>query len=385
MITEEGFTMKVMYIAPRFHTNQSAVVKGWIERGDEVLFISYYAAVIEDYSCIHPLVLGFSPVYKLIDKVYVDVIHRNDLSALTFKIKHGFPPILRLRKVIQSWKPDVIIMRDRTLYTIAAYLLGKRSKCILYNQNPLWDDAPKKDWAHRIVQRLTPEYRMTPVMGRKSSDKIVAEHSYYIPLIVEPQCSPENKNYFKDRKIQILCIGKFEPRKNHKMLMEAVAKVMQETGEEIHLTIIGEATNRHQKQFFEEVKNFVDENHYESFVTLLTNIPRDLTNHYYLETDIFVIPSTREMASVSQLEAMSFSIPVICSDTNGTSCYVEEGKTGYLFTDCNMEDLKRKIKEMVSDRKNIVQMGMNAYQSVLENYTFKNYYKGIQQMLNDME
>ena len=49
--------MKVMYIAPRFHTNQSAVVKGWIERGDEVTFISYYTAIIEDYSYIKPIVL----------------------------------------------------------------------------------------------------------------------------------------------------------------------------------------------------------------------------------------------------------------------------------------------------------------------------------------
>ena len=58
--------MKIMYIAPRFHTNQSAVVKGWIERGDEVLFISYYKAIIEDYSCIHPLVIGFSHLFLLI-------------------------------------------------------------------------------------------------------------------------------------------------------------------------------------------------------------------------------------------------------------------------------------------------------------------------------
>ena len=92
--------MKIMYIAPRFHTNQSAVVKGWIERGDEVLFISYYTAIIEDYSCITPVVLGFSPIYKLIDKVYVDVIHRKELSAITFKIKHGFPPVFKLKKII---------------------------------------------------------------------------------------------------------------------------------------------------------------------------------------------------------------------------------------------------------------------------------------------
>ena len=377
--------MKVMYIAPRFHTNQSAIVKGWIEKGDEVLFISYYKAIIEDYSCIQPIVLGFSPIYKLIDKIYVDVIHRNDLSALTFKIKHGFPPILKLKKVMQNYKPDVIIMRDRTLYTIAAYLLGRKRKCILYNQNPLWDDKKKNDLAHKIVEKLTPKYRMTPVLGKQNSNKVINQHSYYIPLAVEPQCSPEEKIYFEDDKIHILCIGKYEPRKNHMMLMETIDEIRKETGEKLELTVIGEATNRHQKQFLEQVRMFVQENCYKNFVTILTNVPRKLTNEYYMGADVFVIPSTREMASVSQLEAMSFSIPVICSDTNGTSCYVEEGKTGYIFKDCDKVDLKRKLYMLVSERERIVKMGNNAYQSILENYTFKNYYLGIQKILDDME
>ncbi len=377
--------MRVMYIAPRFHTNQSAVVKGWIERGDEVLFISYYTAIIEDYSCITPVVLGFSPIYKLIDKIYVDIIHRKELSAITFKIKHGFPPVFKLKKTIKNWKPDVIIMRDKTLYTIASYLLGKKSKCILYNQNPLWDNEPKADLAHRIVDKLTPKYRMTPVLGKKETGKTVNPYSYYIPLIVEPQYPPDKKNYFKDNKVHILCIGKFEPRKNHMMLMEAVDKIRKEMGEQFELTIIGEATNRYQKQFLGEVEQFIKRNHYEDFVTIQINVPRNITNKYYKETDVFVIPSTREMASVSQLEAMSFSIPVVCSDTNGTSCYVKNGETGYIFKDCDKEDLKKSLEMLLGDRKKIIQMGKAAYESVLNNYTFENYYKGIQKILDDMD
>ncbi|MDE6908593.1 MAG: hypothetical protein K2P21_10605, partial [Lachnospiraceae bacterium] len=178
--------MKIMYIAPRFHTNQSAVVKGWIERGDEVLFVSYYTAIIEDYSCIKPLVLGFSPIFLLIDKIYTNILHRKDVAASAFKINHGFPPILKLRRVIKKWKPDVIILRDRTLYTIAGNLIGRKSKCILYNQSPMWDNPPKQDWKHRLVRRYTPRYRMTPVMGRKEPGKEIAEHSYFVPFVVEP-------------------------------------------------------------------------------------------------------------------------------------------------------------------------------------------------------
>lgn len=373
-----------MYIAPRFHTNQAAVVKGWVDQGDEVVFISYYTAIIEDYSVIKPIVLGYSPVFKLIDKIYVDVIRRNDVAATTFKINYGFPPIFKLWKIMKECKPDIIIMRDRTLYSIAGYLLGRKSKCILYNQSPIWDNPPQNDVKHRIVRSLTPKYRMTPVWGNESKGKEVAKHSYFVPFVVEPQCTPGEKSYFKNDCINILCIGKFEPRKHHMMLMDVVSEIAKDSKEKYHLTIIGEATGRLQKKFLEEVRQHIERNQIQNMVTVLTNIPRTEINKYFKETDVFVIPSTKEMASISQLEAMSFSIPVICSDSNGSACYVKDGKNGYQFKDCDKADLKYKLSLLLNKEK-IVNMGENAYKSILTNNAFRNYYEGIQDILSDMD
>lgn len=376
--------MKIMYIAPRFHTNQSAVVKGWFNRGDEVLFISYYTATIEDYSDLRPVVLGFSPLFNIIDRVYVNILHRNDINASVFKINHGFPPILKLRRVIREWKPDVIILRDRTLYTIAGYLLGrKRSKCILYNQSPLWDDPPKEDWGHRLVYKLTPKYRITPVMGKKNADKMITDNSYFLPFVVEPQMAPENKKYFKDNRINILCIGVFQPRKNHIMLLDAVNEIAEMVADEIHVTLIGVAAEKNQKEFLQKVEEHISEKQYGDMVTILTNVPKTQMDRYFADTDVFVIPSTREMASISQLEAMSYSIPVICSDTNGSACYVVDGENGYQFRDCDQEDLKRKLLMLLNSRGEIVRMGEKAYLSIVENNSFRNYYNGICRILDD--
>ncbi len=378
--------MKVMYIAPRFHTNQADVVKGWLDRGDEVLFVSYYATIIEDYSYVQPVVLGFSPVFMVINKVYMEIMHRKDVAASSFKINHGFPPFFKLRKIIRDWKPDVIIMRDRTLYSIAGYLIGhNKSKCILYNQSPIWDKPSKQDFKHKLVRHLTPKFRMTPVMGIKESGKVIAEHSYFVPFVVEPQISPFEKKYFKNNHINVLCIGKYEPRKHHMMLMDVLKEISDFLGEKYHLTVIGEATGRLQKEFYFKVESYVKDNHYEDTVTLLTNVPKDITNNYFKEADIYVIPSTDEMASISQLEAMSFSIPVICSDTNGSACYVHDGENGYQFRDCDKDDLKKKLLMLMESREKIVTMGEEAYNSILANNQFIQYYDGIQKILNDME
>lgn len=373
--------MRIMYLAPRFHTNQSAIIKGLIEHGHEVCFISHYKAIIEDYSYVEPIVLGYSPLYRLIDFLYVKVIHRKDPEAVVYKIQHGFPPILKLRKIIKSFQPDAVILREKSVYSMVAYLLCIRQgfPCILYNQSPLWSEPDKNDLAHRLVNNLSPKMRMTPVLGIQKSGTSVKENDYFIPFVAEPQAAPDERTYFADGRIHILCIGKYETRKHHLMLLEVVEELQKRYP--LCLTLIGEATNHFQKEYHEKVETYVKDHHMEEYVKVKTNVRRKDMDAEYKDADIYVIPSTREMASVSQLEAMSFSLPVICSDTNGTASYVEDGVTGYQFRDCDKQDLYKKLELLVSDKERICRMGAAGYLAVKQKYHFQRYYDGIQEIL----
>ena len=369
--------MKFLYVAPRYHTNQMDIMKGLVEHGHEVCFISHYAAIIEDYSYVTPIVLGYSPLYRLIDFLYVKAIHRKNPEAIVYKIQHGFPPIRKFRKLICDFKPDVVILRERSMYSMVAYHICKKQgyPCILYNQNPLWSEPEKTDLPHRIVDRLSPKLRMTPVMGVKKEGTSIKENDFFVPFVVEPQKAPEERTYFTDDTIHILCIGKYEIRKHHLMLLDVVRQLRDKY--RIRLTLVGEATNHFQKEYCEQVRKYVAEHHMEDVVTVKTNIPRSEMEREYLAADVYVIPSTREMASVSQLEAMSYSLPVICSDANGTACYVEEGVTGYQFKDCDGEDLLRKVDQMLSDRKQMLRLGAAGFRALVEKYNFENYFETV--------
>lgn len=373
-----------MYLAPRFHTNQSAIMKGLIEHGHEVCFISHYKTIIEDYSYMEPVVLGYSPLYRLIDFLYVKVIHRKDPAAIVYKIQHGFPPILRLRRMIKSFQPDAVILREKSVYSMVAYLLCKRQgfPCILYNQNPLWSEPAKTDLAHRLVNKLSPKMRMTPVLGTQKPGTSVKENDFFIPFVAEPQAAPDKRTYFVDGNIHILCIGKYETRKHHLMLLEIVEELQKKYP--LRLTLIGEATTNFQKEYYTQVKAYVKDHDMESYVEVKANVPRKDMDAEYMKADVYVIPSTREMASVSQLEAMSFSLPVICSDSNGTACYVEDGATGYLFKDCDQEDLEKKLTLLLSDRDKLLAAGAAGYRAVIEKYNFERYYNGIMEILDKM-
>lgn len=370
-ILEDG--MKFLYVAPRYHTNQMDIMKGLTQLGHEVRFISHYAAIIEDYSCVTPIVLGYSKLYKLIDFLYVKVIHRKDPTAIVFKIQHGFPPLGKLKKLICGFEPDLVILRERSVYSMAAYHICRKKgyPCILYNQNPLWSAPAKTDLAHRLVDRMTPALRMTPVMGEKKPGMTVRENDYFVPFVVNPQRAPKERTYFADGRIHILCIGKYEIRKHHLELLRAAEELRDKY--DMHVTLVGEATNRFQKAYCEQVNAYVREHHMENLVTVKTNVAKRDMEKEYLAADLYVIPSTLEMASVSQLEAMSYSLPVICSDTNGTACYVEDGVSGYLFRDCDEAHLLDRLDIMLSDRERMLSMGAAGYRAVVEKYNFKSY------------
>ena len=372
--------MKFLYVAPRYHTNQTDIMRGLVEHGHEVCFISHYAAIIEDYSYVAPVVLGYSPLYRVLDFLYVKVIHRKDPTAIVFKIQHGFPPIGRLRRMIYDFVPDVVILRERSVYSMAAYYFCKKKgyPCILYNQNPLWSEPEKTDFAHRLVNRFSPKIRMTPVMGEKKPGTSINENDYFVPFVTEPRRMPWERSYFAEDTVHILCIGKYEVRKHHLMLLQAVEKLKDRY--KIHVTLVGEATNHFQKEYCAKVREYVKEHHMESMAEVKVNVPREKMEREYLSADLYVIPSTLEMASVSQLEAMIYYLPVICSDTNGTACYVEEGVTGYRFQDCNQEDLEEKLDRVLSDRIQMQKMGAAGYQAVVEKYNFENYFDTVMRM-----
>jgi glycosyltransferase involved in cell wall biosynthesis len=142
--------------------------------------------------------------------------------------------------------------------------------------------------------------------------------------------------------IRLLSIGKFEPRKNHILLLKTLP-ALDAAGFSISLTLIGEcSTEKHQSEY-ERVSLFIRENELSDRVTLLTNQPAQAMSRFYLDADLFILPSSAEPASVSVIEALGFGLPVICSSQNGTKCYIEPEMNGDVFEDGNLDSLMHKM------------------------------------------
>lgn len=379
--------MNIVYIAPMFHTNQVPITKGWKEQGHKVNFICQYKGKTENHQYCTPFVMGYSPIFNFILRIHQIIKKKSQKNASypeAFRDRYGFPPILRFIKTMKEFNPDLVILRERSIYSITSYILCEilKYKCILYNQTPLWDYAPpRNDLPHKIVKALTPSIRITPVLGNASTGYF-DEKAIYIPFVIEPHLSPEHKQYFKSKRINILCVGKYEERKNQLMLLDVCSQLNSRYN--LQITFVGEMSTPYHQQQYKKIQDYISSHNMQNIVTCHLNQAPNKMSDFYKNADLFILPSTGEFASISQLEAMSYSLPVITSDTNGTSCYIENGKNGYVFKDNDKADLMNKLSIILSNRNNLVKMGCYSYQLVTQKYTFSNYKAAIEEIINTM-
>lgn len=382
--------MNIIYVAPRYHTNQVPVVEGWLKNGDNVMFLCQYRMQSEDYTALQPIVLGYSAFFTVILKLYRTVCKRKISQAqmpMQFNVLFGLPPMRRIKRIVREFQPDVIIYRDRSLYNarIYQYCRKKKIKGILYNQTPYWEEKEeKKDVLHRVIRRMSPQIRMTPVLGKESTVTVREKKSYYVPFVIEPHLkSLDEKPHLRNGRIHIVCVGKYEKRKHHIELLETASKLQRRN--ELELTFIGESSRPLYQKYLTELKERARQLGMEGQTRILSNLSLEEVYQEYKKADLFVLPSTGEFASISQLEAMSCALPVICSDTNGTADCVHEGENGFRFRDRDFADLEKKLNLILEDKDKLSEMGRTSYKIVQERYNFERYKESIREMMEEAE
>ncbi len=386
-LVDERENMKVLYMSHRYHTNQNTIMKGWKENGHEICFISQFAGKIEDYTYVKPIVLGYGALFRAFDWFYINVLFRKKSNAIDMKLKCGWPPIRKMVKIIREFQPDVAIIRERSIYSICMTAICRyyHIPTILYNLSPVWDFKFKDDLAHKLVWKLTPKYRMTPVdvVGISYDGKKKDENSFWAPFLMEPQLSYNERKYFQNDRINLFCIGKYQERKNLWMMVYAVERLGKKYP--LHLTITGELSNHFHQEYYDKITGYVKEHGMENQVSFYTNLNKKRVMEEYANADLYVIPSTGEPASITVIEGMAFSIPVISGSDNGSANYIENGKTGYVFEDCDQRDLEEKIELIIQDKNNMMEMGKAAYEHVKKNFQFDRYYGVVEEILREQK
>ena len=159
----------------------------------------------------------------------------------------------------------------------------------------------------------------------------------------------------------ILNVGRHEPQKGQRYLIEAMAEIVASRPDAI-LLIVGREGNS-----TIELDRLISELGLSDTVRLLG--PRDDVPALMRAADIFAFPSLFEGLGVALLEAMALGAPVVASDTPPVNQVCEHGRGGLLCEPANPDDLVRAIHETFDDPDGAMERRLRARRRVLSDFS----------------
>lgn len=148
-------------------------------------------------------------------------------------------------------------------------------------------------------------------------------------------------------KILLGLIGRLDPFKGHKLLMDAYEMLPLKLRDKISLVFLGEKMNPDIDNFYDRLMERTQEDTFKSNVFILP-FRKDVET-FYAAIDVFVMASKAETFGMVTIESMAAGTPVIGSNAGGTPELLGNGGRGVLFETMNKESLSNAIQRFVND------------------------------------
>lgn len=269
-----------------------------------------------------------------------------------------------LKKLIDKEKFDLIHCHTPTvsiLTRLAARRARKKGSIVMYTCHGFHfhNASPKRNWIifypiEWLMSRFTDYLVTINHEDYYRAKKFLSKNVRYIPgvgvdLARIRECKVDKEQYKKDigispEKIMILSIGELIKRKNHEVIIRAIARI---PNSNIIYAICGKGPLLN---YLKSLSRRLDLTDCVLFLGFRKDIP-ELCN----VADISVFPSRIEGLGLAGIEAMAAGVPLVSSNVHGILDYAKDGETGYalnpddidgfawaihtLATDCNMREL----------------------------------------------
>lgn len=160
----------------------------------------------------------------------------------------------------------------------------------------------------------------------------------------------------QQEKIAVI-VARLFPEKNHRLLLEAFAEVVQRV-EGARLLIVGDGVEE------AAIQNEIRRLKLQEKVTMM-GVRRDVAR-ILAASDVFVISSDREGLPIAVLEAMAAAKPVVATAVGDLPMVVKDGETGRVVPAKNPQAMAAALTEILCDEEKALHMGAKALQAVDE-------------------
>ncbi len=186
-----------------------------------------------------------------------------------------------------------------------------------------------------------------------------------IPCGVDIKKFRSARNKIKRKCKVFLFVGRLEHVKNVGLLLEALKQLKNEKLT-YDLWIVGTGSLE------KELKEYCKINKLNN-VKFFGEILHEKLPGIYQKADFFILPSKSEGHPLTLLEGMACGLPLIVSDILNLREIINKSKSGLIFKNGNLEDLKKEMKKLISaNKKEIDILKKNGRKYVENNFSWEN-------------
>lgn len=294
-------------------------------------------------------------------------VYHIDVPRSIFKVKDILNSYKEVKKLCNDNQYDIVHCHSPiggVIARFAARVHRKSGTKVIYTAHGFhfYQGAPKKNWLLYYPVELLCS-RFTDVLITINQEdytlakkKMHAKHIVYVPGIgvdTGKFCIDHTKDSEKRKELSlndedavILSVGQVSERKNHEVIVRALAKL---GGGNVKYVIGGFGEREEYLRDLAKELGVQDQLFilgYRSDVAELLNI-----------ADIYAFPSLQEGLPVALMEAMSVGKAVVCSSIRGNTDLIENGCGGFLVAPRDADGFAEAIKKILQDENLKEKMG----------------------------
>lgn len=340
--------------------------------GLEMNFIRYAAWMQER---------GFNVILYCVKDAYIDEKNKDYKLPVRY-VAHNkkYFDYSNASKVSKQFRKDnvkAVWIRDRRDMNIMGLVKSKINKGfkIIYQQ-AMQIDVKKKDIFHtrrfaKIDIWISPLKFLADQV--KENTNFAPHKIYEIPLAADlnnnstlTKTEARKQMDLKEDAFVIGILGRLDPLKGQHFLIKALGELTK-THPTVELLVVGDLTHNEGEDYYQllkdEVKNLglKEKVHFRPFM-------KD-TSPFYKAIDVFAMASAGETFGMVTIEAMTYGLPIIGTNSAGTPELLGYGEYGTLFEVDDVNSFKTGVSTLFSDYKSASLKGAKAKEKAEKTYT----------------
>lgn len=302
--------------------------------GIEQAFVDYCQGLRGRKHELNAIVASGSPVHYRLNEMSMPVIAMRAFGEWDIFATH------RLRNHIKALNPDVVIAHSGRAYALCRKAIRSRYPLV------------------GVVQKYTARFThmdavFTPthdLMKHVSSQGVAEDRIFYIPNMVDCRELPHRLS--RKQPPVISSMGRLVPKKGFNVFIDAL-RILKERHIPFRAVLGGDGQEGPRLKRYAKAAGLDDTITFPGWV-------KDKRN-FYLETDIFCLPSLHEPFGIVLLEAFRHGVPVVATDSEGPLDIITPNYDALIVPKGNASALAEALARLIENPQAADNMAANAF------------------------